>query len=470
MRLSLLRSSWRPKAAIQWATLGLLVSTLAGACSGSKRYAKKASQLDQSGLYAEAADLYYQSLVRNSGNVEAKIGFKKVGQQLLNDKLSTFFKYFSTGEKAEAVNAYLAAKDYQAQAQRVGVVLEIPDHNRADFESVKGVYLVELYERGEGLMEKQDFKGAEQVFKRIGELEPGYRDANSLENVAYLEPLYRSGKQAYEEGHYRKAWTDLDRVVKKDAAYKDSRELRDDAVKKGQYSVAVVPFTHAGDRRDVAQRLHALAIAALVEVDDPFLKVVDRENMDRILAEQRLGLSGVVDEQTAVQVGNLIGAKAVLMGTVLEYREEVGRMVSTPRQGFESYRVKETDPVTKQESFVTKFRPAKYTEHTRQDRATISVSYKLVSLATGEVLLSKVVEEQALDQLRYAAYEGVASNLYPARDGVVDTSEQARRSLQGLLSASRAPKSMSDLTNGMLRTACGRMASALQQDMLALLP
>ena len=61
-------------------------------CSGSKSFSKKGEKLDEAGLYAEAADMYLQAAQRNTKNIDAKIGLKKTGQQVLNDELGTFFK------------------------------------------------------------------------------------------------------------------------------------------------------------------------------------------------------------------------------------------------------------------------------------------------------------------------------------------------------------------------------------------
>ncbi|HRH39123.1 MAG TPA: hypothetical protein PK760_12295, partial [Flavobacteriales bacterium] len=203
-------------------------------CSGSKSYAKKGAKLDEAGLYAEAAGMYEQAAQRNVKNVDAKIGLKKTGQHLLDDKLGEFFKATAMGDaKGDAVEAYLAAKSYQERIGRLGVVLDIPDHYRTDFERVKGEYLVELYNEGQGLMDKQEFKSAEAVFAKIARLEPNYKDANSLQSIAYLEPLYRAGKVDLGAGAYRKAYTSLDAVVKKDAAYKDASALRQECLTKG---------------------------------------------------------------------------------------------------------------------------------------------------------------------------------------------------------------------------------------------
>ncbi|MBK9416515.1 MAG: hypothetical protein IPO05_17040 [Flavobacteriales bacterium] len=449
----------------------LALATMVVSCSGSKSFSKKAAKLDEAGLYAEAAEMYLQSAQRSNKNVDAKIGLKKTGQMLLNDKLSTFFKNMAMGSnKGEAVAAYLEAKRYQDQVGRLGVVLEIPDHYRTDFERVKGEHLVDLYDQGQALLAKQDFRAAELLFSQIAKLEPNYKDASSLQAVAYLEPLYRAGKADLEAGHYRKAYDELGRVVEKDPGYKDSGVLRQEALTKGQYSIAVLPFTTSTKRTDVTSRVQAHAMTSLVETKDPFLKIVDRENIERILEEQRLGLSGVVDEQTAVRVGNLIGAQAVLMGTVMDYREEPGTLRRSTKDAYESYRVQQVNKETGEKYFVTKYKPTRYTEYYQENKVVMSFSYRLVSLETGEVLASKVVEREAGDHMYYATYDGNGEQLLPARNGQVDLADRARRDLRGLLSAPREMKSIATLSSELVRSASSVMAVDIQSDLSSRLP
>ncbi|WKZ67621.1 MAG: CsgG/HfaB family protein [Flavobacteriales bacterium] len=445
-------------------------SVLAG-CTGSKSYAKKGEKLDVAGLYAEAAGMFEEAARRSTKNVEAKIGLKKNGQLLLNDKLSAFFKSMAMGTaKGDAVNAYLDAKAYQDRIGRLGVVLEIPDHYKVDFERVKDEYLVELYNEGQALMAKEDYKAAEQVFARIARLEPNYKDASSLQSIAYLEPLYRSGKADLAAGAFRKAYAALDQVVKRDAGYKDAAALRQECVTKGQYTIAVLPFSSAIKRADISARLQGNAITALTEARDPFLKVVDRENLERILEEQRLGLSGVVDEQTAVRVGNLMGAQAVLIGTVTDYREEAGNLRQSTRNGFEAYRVEMVNKETGEKYLETRYRPARYTEFYQENKVFLSVNYRLVSMETGEVLVSKTLDKQADDHMYYANYDGNREALLPALNGAVDPNDRARRELRTLLNAPRTIKSTATMGSELVRTASSQLASTIQAELNSRLP
>jgi hypothetical protein len=46
------------------------------------------------------------------------------------------------------------------------------------------------------------------------------------------------------------------------------------------------------------------------------MRVIERQNLQTILQEQRLALSGRVDESTAIEVGRMVGAKYVIFGQI----------------------------------------------------------------------------------------------------------------------------------------------------------
>ncbi|MBK7296277.1 MAG: hypothetical protein IPI91_06270 [Flavobacteriales bacterium] len=215
--------------------------------------------------------------------------------------------------------------------------------------------------------------------------------------------------------------------------------------------------------------MQAYAMTALTETKDPFLKIVDRENMERILEEQRLGLSGVVDEQTAVRVGNLMGAKAVLMGEIVDYREETGKTRSSTKDGFASYQVTRVN-AEGQKYLETKYKPVNYTEYQQTNKVVLSFSYRLVSLETGEVLVSKIVDRTVNDDLYYATYDGDKNTLFPKANGNVDLGNGARNQLRSLLSAKRDIIPVSTLSTNAIREATNAMAITVIQDLNNKLP
>ena len=63
--------------------------------------------------------------------------------------------------------------------------------------------------------------------------------------------------------------------------------------------------------------------AQLTETPKPYLKVVERKELEKILAEQKLALSGVFDQATAAQMGKLLGANAFVLGGFQEIEKKL---------------------------------------------------------------------------------------------------------------------------------------------------
>lgn len=418
-------------------TLFVLLALLM-ACGGSKALTRKGEKLDEAGLYQESAKLHYEALLKNPRNIDAQIGLKKNGQKVLNDELENFFKSMSMNDRESAVNKFLEGQAYYDRVKAAGVTLNIPDHYFADFNKVKGEYIETLYAAGTEQLEAEQFEEAESTLSRIVELEPNYEDAKRLRDEAYMEPIYREAVQAKENAHYRSSYILLIQVRERDPYYKDIDELRQEVLRDGAFAVAILPFENT-TKRNVASKVVAHTTSSMANLNDPFLKIVDRENIERILEEQRLGLSGMIDEATAVDVGQLMGAQAVLMGTVIDYREEKGRLKKSTKEGFESYQVRKIDDEGKQ-YFQTRYKSVRYDEYFQENKVYLSVSYKLVSLKTGEVLATNIVEDSRQDDIYYANYSGDKNKLYPARDGKVYTN--GRNNLRSLMNASRKLKTV----------------------------
>ena len=96
-------------------------------------------------------------------------------------------------------------------------------------------------------------------------------------------------------------------------------------------TVAVLPFVNSaiGSTHDELAPL-SKGIADLLITDlaqNTGIRVVERENLMRLLEEQNLGRDGRVDDATAARIGKLLGAKHMVTGTFLTDRS--GTMVIT---------------------------------------------------------------------------------------------------------------------------------------------
>lgn len=424
------------------------VSVTITGCNSSRALTKKAVKLEAAGMTAEAAEKYYWALRKKNTNVDAQIGLKQAGQFVLNKHLNEFVTAKNFGEKSTAVSKYQDAVAYYNKVKRIGVSLQFPAQYEADYAEVKMSYLDDLYAEATGYLEDENYNYAQSVFKKITNLDQNYRDASELQNIAYVEPLYRQGIQALQSERYRTAYHAFERILYR-MNYKDVVELENEALIEGSFPIAILPFENGTTTTGVNATISAYALTALSEIDDPFLKIVDRDNLQMILHEQQLGMSGIYNEQSALNVGELTGAKAILTGTVLTYKVDRGRYYPTEKNGYEKYQVKKTNASTGVETWVTKYKKVKYTEHYGKRSVRLSVQLKLISLTTGEILFTDIFDQSLQDEVSYVEYKGKKSKLYPAKTDGVNTSNSAYKSLQRKIKSRRNLKSETELANGL---------------------
>ncbi len=79
-------------------------------------------------------------------------------------------------------------------------------------------------------------------------------------------------------------------------------------------SIAVMPFDGT-DGAEVGTLMESTLAGVRID-DKQYFQIVDRSVMDKTMSEMKLAMSGVVDANTAAQVGRMAGAKGIYTGTV----------------------------------------------------------------------------------------------------------------------------------------------------------
>jgi len=88
--------------------------------------------------------------------------------------------------------------------------------------------------------------------------------------------------------------------------------------------IAVMPFDNGGSYGQDKENFEALqkGIAGMLISElaqNPAARVVEREDIQKLLEEQNLGASGRVDPQTGAKIGKLVGARYVVLGTFIDF-------------------------------------------------------------------------------------------------------------------------------------------------------
>ena len=89
-------------------------------------------------------------------------------------------------------------------------------------------------------------------------------------------------------------------------------------VQSADYIVAILPFRVDVDDDGIKAKGHEIAVLLNTSLlQNESIMLVERAQIDAILSEQELGLSGLVDGESAAKIGHLLGAKVLVTGQVM---------------------------------------------------------------------------------------------------------------------------------------------------------
>lgn len=140
--------------------------------------------------------------------------------------------------------------------------------------------------------------------------------------------------------------------------------------------VAVLDFDYATVRADVdaffgtttnvGKGVADLLVTKLVQ--DGTYSVIERKQIDKVLAEQNFGLSGRVDEATAAKIGRILGVDLLILGSIHTFGRDDQRHgtaggVSVPVPVFGGVKIGK-----------------------KKDKAVVGINYRMVSTDTAEIL------------------------------------------------------------------------------------
>lgn len=381
------------------------------ACSPSKSYTKKANKLAEAGLHDEASFAYIQALGHDRANIDARVGLRLSGQQALNGYLDRFFRAHTAQSYKESVYAYRQAEAFYGDVTALNMELEFPKYYAQYYEEDLERYLSELYQKGSNHLAEKRFKDAEVVFREINSLKINYRDVGDLKQMSIIIPAYDAGTRAFEAGQYRKAYDHFDKVFALNTAYRDVNELRRVSKERATLTIAVMPFENSLSYT-YTTNLTSFIVSDLAKANNDFIVLIDREHTQKVIEEQKFNLAFGSNGGAALQAGELMGAKLILTGRVLDLGIRNPDMSHKEKTGYESYTERVYNAAKKRTQNVTRYRKVMYSEFTGSSSVRMKVQYQLISAESGAILLSDVFEYSEVDEVNYISYEGNASNLF----------------------------------------------------------
>jgi hypothetical protein len=155
--------------------------------------------------------------------------------------------------------------------------------------------------------------------------------------------------------------------------------------------------------------------------------IYSREDLDKVMAEQKLQQSGLMDENTLVQVGKLAGVKYIITGSIdsvtqeyKEYEKAVNAATSAP---------------TKKNSLSDMlFKTALNAGASAASgmKITTRITFKIIDVETGKIVSSVQKEEtKNIGKIKHPSYDQVVGGI---KDGVMEALQDAKTELSDFFS------------------------------------
>lgn len=200
------------------------------------------------------------------------------------------------------------------------------------------------------------------------------------------------------------------------ANYKDSASRYDASRKAGMKRIAVMPFEDnsgkAGEYGDISSVIVDDIIRAVMNDAEAmeFLELISREQLQTVLTEQDLGMSGAMDESTVVEVGKLLSVHEILTGKIslISYAPPTSGNSTrnvTKNVVIKTEKYKDEKGKTKEKNIYGDVK-ASVTTYTTSSHAEISGSFTVVDVKTSRILRTESFTGTADFSHKWATYSG----------------------------------------------------------------
>ena len=415
-------------------------------CNGPKSLTKKGNKFSEAGIHDQAINYYIKALEKKNSHVDAQVGLLNSGRAILNEFTSKFFQAYSSNDHKTAVYIYLDMERFVKRVSNYTTKITIAQSYKDDFQDAKKIYVESKFDEANELISEEKFNAANTIFYEIEKIEPDFegQDFEALKEMALLEPYYRRGTKHLNNEKYRRSYAEFKFIDGKNPNYKDAKFKLSDALEKAQFTIGVLKFENLSYDKSSSEYISSQLTDNILKSGNPFVKLIDRSNMDRVVKEQMMNMNGVTNGSVVIKAGELIGAKALLVGTVLKVTKNSQSPNAKKVKAYTSYRVKKYDAKNDKNYYETRYKKTSYSQYDGYNQVTISFKYQLISAETGQILLSDIIEKSAKSEVSYATYDGNYKNLVPgtwkhlrfkSSSDNVNTKSSARRSLKNKFSA-----------------------------------
>ena len=385
-----------------------------------KKLLRQASELEISEQHVLASEKYREVLYKNARNMEALAGLKRTSQKVVDDKLSAYFINRNSGETEAAVRTFDDILHYREELKYFNVSINIPSYYYTDYEEDK---------------------------KQLANHQEAKKDE-------ILDEQYLEAVSLFEQAKWIDAW----KIFSAIRSYKEASSY---LIKIESKAIRISIAENNKNRLSSEDVMRSKLQSEIFKLNNPLIRIISRDNLDQVIEEQKLGLSGLFDEQTVAELGKLLGVDMMLLTRVLNVYVEEPVISTQNKTAYISSSQQVYDPVTQTTNSKLDYFPVTYQEHITQGRSEISFQYQLINVTTAEVLTAEVINESEAINFTSGTYNGDPNTLYPSNGTSIFTKGKERDAFLALFSKNQRTPSKRELEIKLQRTLAKRVAESL---------
>ena len=422
-------------------------------CDTPKSLTNKGNKFAEKKLYQEANVQYMKALNKKENFIDAKEGLRSSGQKEVNTYLDDFFKAKNFGDIKAAIYHYRNAIKAKSLIESYKIDIDIPISYTNDYNNLVNDYVNNIYTLAMDMLEQENFSESEKLLEEIALLKPSYKDVDNLKNIATFEPIYRKANEFLELEKFRSAYYNFDKIPD---SYQETKQRKKLALESGLFTIAIVEFQNATRQSGGESAISAFTSNKILNLNNPFVKLVDRTYTQSFINEQIMGLNGQVAQNTNAQAGELIGAKAIITGKLVSFSKQKKPISVNEKKAWAERKVRKYNNETEKYFYETVYDKIKYKEYIGSNSVQIGFQFQLISTESGEILLTKLINLSLSDEVHFAESNVNFRNIVPGNwrwqskespNDIIENSYIQKRALRQLFKNKKNLMTVNDLAN-----------------------
>ncbi len=427
----------------------LLLSLFLFSCHGAKYYLKEAEKYEKEKDYDNAVANYAEAYNIEPGNKDAKKGFKKTGQKLLDELLDEMRSAYDEGRFKDAIAQYKKTDKYYNNVKSRGIELDFPEEYRTLYTTAQEQYLKNLYLDAVNAVNSANYSKAKELTDELRNADPSYDGLQALERSIEVDPIYMNGFNAYNKGQKLIAIQYFNQVNNIYPGYRETSNYLAELSKFPKQTVSLFPIENKSREMGLDRLIYRGIEKKLFDMQSALLTVGDETMVQNELLKANKNSQPPYDDNTIIAISNTMLATKAVVISVSDLTEDALANSENFQIAYAREKVVYYDPYYGQTTNY-QWREIKYKEVEEGVKYAIYVKIRIFDPVTGSMVYNDVVTKSVISKVKYAKYDGDYNDLYPTMGYISQTELNKWRAR---FTAAKDKKSKDDLIDILVKAA-----------------